>query len=298
MTDYEQNLPNEQETAQQEYAAPGETAPNASAVTRRNRKKQENRPVRRVGTVTMGIVLILGGCVALAAMFVPNLNWVFLLKFSPLLLVLLGLEVLWFGAHQGNVRIKYDFVSMIVCLFMLAGSVGLSLAAPVFNYYVNSQKVGDRLAWELQESTSQVLRPLGVTNAEFSFDFGLESIDPDMTPQDLKPGQLSHVTIQIGGEFKDKAEFAQTAADVLHALDAQGLKPSAVQMFGKGTAQYSRYTLWMGGRYALAALPQDLEDEISYDAPDEEQTQIQEEMPEDGESAESAESVVEEENTL
>ncbi|MFR9190420.1 MAG: hypothetical protein ACLVL7_09465 [Anaerotruncus massiliensis (ex Togo et al. 2019)] len=57
-----------------------------------SRKREE--PVRRVGTMTMGFALIVTGIVALAAMFKPSLDLVFVFKLS-LIFVLLGVEILY-----------------------------------------------------------------------------------------------------------------------------------------------------------------------------------------------------------
>lgn len=270
MTDYEQNLPYEQTAA----AADDDTQQQPQAPMPENPKKQQRQelPVRRVGTVTMGLVLILGGCVALAAMLLPKFNWTLVLKFSPILLILLGLEVVWFGSRQGNVRIKYDFLSMFVCLVVLVFGVGCSVAAPILGYYVEGQNVGERLSWDLQDLTYPELKPLGVVDANFAINFSNLKIDPNMTIQDLQPGELGYVNIQMGGKFESREEFAQASAKVLDVLEQQDLKPGQVGIEGQGTAPDSRYSFWMSGRYALGCTPEELAKEISYDAPQQEET--------------------------
>lgn len=74
---------------------------------------------RRVGTFTLGVVLVLAGCGMLASMFWPAFQPEWLLKASPCILVLLGIETL-LSARSGA-HVKYDWLGMILC-FVLTGA--------------------------------------------------------------------------------------------------------------------------------------------------------------------------------
>ena len=56
---------------------------------------------RRVGTFTLGVVLVLSGIAMLLCMFFPTLDLTVLLKLSPLILVSLGAETL-LAARRGS----------------------------------------------------------------------------------------------------------------------------------------------------------------------------------------------------
>ena len=77
------------------------------------------RPQRRVGTFTLGAVLVTAGCGMLVSLLWPRLEIGWLLKASPLILVALGVETL-FSARGGG-RVKYDWLGMILC-FLLVGA--------------------------------------------------------------------------------------------------------------------------------------------------------------------------------
>ena len=63
-------------------------------------KAPENAPVRRVGTLTLGVCLIVCGVLFLCYFFVPHFNWELALKIAPAAgLILLGCEVLYFAAR-------------------------------------------------------------------------------------------------------------------------------------------------------------------------------------------------------
>ena len=55
---------------------------------------ETNERQRRVGTFTLGVVLVVSGALMLASMFWPQLDWEWALKCSPLILIGLGVETL------------------------------------------------------------------------------------------------------------------------------------------------------------------------------------------------------------
>ena len=87
------------------------------------RESAPEAPVRRVGTFTFGLVLILGGVVMLASMFVPSLDFTLVFKLSPLMLVSLGVETL-LAARRGG-RVRYDWVGMVLCCVIVCTALVL-----------------------------------------------------------------------------------------------------------------------------------------------------------------------------
>lgn len=83
--------------------------------------------VRRVGTVTMGLVLVAAGCAMLVSMFFPKLDLTVLLKASPVILISLGVETL-LSARKGG-QIRYDWVGMILCCLIVCTALLLFAAA-------------------------------------------------------------------------------------------------------------------------------------------------------------------------
>ena len=65
-----------------------------------------NKPLRRVGTLTLGVCLIAAGTLPAAG------------------LILLGCEVLYYSARPGACRC--DFGSVVLCLLMMGGCFGVS----------------------------------------------------------------------------------------------------------------------------------------------------------------------------
>ena len=82
---------------------------------------------RRVGTFTLGVVLILSGAAMLLGMFFPKLDLTFLLKLSPLILVSLGVETLL--AARRDSAIRYDWVGMVLCFLLVSCALVLFVIA-------------------------------------------------------------------------------------------------------------------------------------------------------------------------
>ncbi len=60
--------------------------------------------VRRVGSVTFGLTLVTTGLLFLVNLFYPDLNYLMIYRFWPLILISLGIEVL-IGSRQKNVEV-------------------------------------------------------------------------------------------------------------------------------------------------------------------------------------------------
>ncbi len=93
----------------------------------------ENRPVRRVGTFTMGIALVACGAVMMAALFLPQFDLKWTLRFAPLALIGIGVETL-IAAKSGR-RIKYDWVSMLICFIVVCAALCMFFIAWIMLYY-------------------------------------------------------------------------------------------------------------------------------------------------------------------
>lgn len=87
----------------------------------------EKHEQRRVGTLTMGAVLVAAGICMLISMFYPNLDLTLVLQVSPVILISLGIETLL--AARGGGKVKYDWVGMILCCLLVCTAVCLYAVA-------------------------------------------------------------------------------------------------------------------------------------------------------------------------
>lgn len=84
----------------------------------------------RVGTITLGCVLILMGGLCMAHMFIPSLSYAAIFRFWPVILIALGVEVLLAQGRSEKVEFFYDGWAMVMmvllillCMFLAAVEV-------------------------------------------------------------------------------------------------------------------------------------------------------------------------------
>lgn len=114
------------------------------------------RPLRRVGTFTFGVTLVACGLWMLLSLLLPDLDLLWVLKLSPLVLVLLGVEVLL--AARKNSAIKYDWVGMLLCTLTVLTALSLFAAAwwvtrdpeGVFSPQYSGSRIGTDTGLELE----------------------------------------------------------------------------------------------------------------------------------------------------
>lgn len=74
---------------------------------------------RRVGTFTLGIVLVIFGVLFLLQTFISELNYYFIFEMWPLILIMLGCEVLYYALNQKQIKYKYDFAAIIIIMMLV-----------------------------------------------------------------------------------------------------------------------------------------------------------------------------------
>lgn len=75
-------------------------------------EKTTPKKTRRVGTLAFALVLILAGVLLMAYQLVPRFNLLQIVKFSPIILVVLGIEMLVYSAKP-DVLVKFDWLAML-----------------------------------------------------------------------------------------------------------------------------------------------------------------------------------------
>ena len=109
------------------------------------------KKVRRVGSIALALVLIAAGVLLIVYQFVPQFDLLKILKFSPVILIALGIEMLVYSARP-DVKVKFDWLAMLgtaftLCIVGTAALLPLAISewSPARNYARNrieSQKAG------------------------------------------------------------------------------------------------------------------------------------------------------------
>lgn len=91
-------------------------------------------PTRRIGTATMGVTLVVCGVLLICFFFKP-FDLFSLMKFSPILLILLGIETLWqYFRHKGE-NLRYDFMGAFFSLTVILIAGCFSVFYPLYMTY-------------------------------------------------------------------------------------------------------------------------------------------------------------------
>lgn len=220
-------------------AAPGpQAAPPASPKTATKRPAarppQEEKPVRRVGSITLGLCLIAVGVCFLLYYFAPGFNWLLVAKVgAPLALVALGVEVIWCASHPA--RWKYDFLAVFGCLVLMGGAFCLTLL-PLFWQQVSPERriqtesLKDEYEQALYGSLQDTKIQLFSVHTYMDTGYGVQ---PQTLAELNQPGVFLSLGIDLYGPYDRTADFAKDCAllrDAVKQVAAQwGPMPEKIE---------------------------------------------------------------------
>ena len=104
------------------------------------------KKVRRVGTVAFALLLIASGFLLIAQQFLPNFALLYVFRFAPALLILLGIEVLIYGTNP-KVQMKFDWLAITGSAVTLC-IVGAATLAPYVWQYLGPANAAAENAYE------------------------------------------------------------------------------------------------------------------------------------------------------
>ena len=182
-------------------------------------------PVRRVGTVTLGLSLIVTGLAITAYFFVPGFDIIFIAKLAPLVLVFLGAEVLWACARRkSEERLRLDFLAAFVSFVLICASLCAATLPAVWRWYgPDRSSTEERLSDELEEQLHTAFQGQDVLDCTGWVNLGGYEFDREMTLADLRAEDHAGANITLGGTVENGDEFAARVAALLPALRDAGV---------------------------------------------------------------------------
>lgn len=93
----------------------------------------------RVGTITLGGMLVAFGILFLLRIFIPEVSYELVFRLWPIILVFLGLEILIANFNQKQEKLTYDKTALgliIILSFFAMGMAIVELCLEYANYHI------------------------------------------------------------------------------------------------------------------------------------------------------------------
>ena len=186
-----------------------------------NPSPHANRPVRRVGTTTMALSLIATGAVMLAKLFFPAINLLVLLRFSPAILVILGVEILLANVFIKNGPLKYDFLSVFLSFILITGSLTAAVGAEFLRNGLNAASAAQSYVQELSDKANDAVKDLDyIAMVDVAADdaYYLYFFQQNQTADDFAASNHVQLRVYYSKEFESKEAFAAACEDTIARL--------------------------------------------------------------------------------
>ena len=260
-------------------------------------KPPKDQPVRRVGSLTLGVCLIAAGVFFLSYRFIPESVRQMVLEIAPAAgLCLLGGEVLYFAAKPQ--RWKYDFLSVFICLVLMAGCFCMSFLPIVLSRYSPENEIRavrisrlyeDALYQSIQKEASDI--SLKDMTAWMNSYYGDGETLEDAA-DDLNSGLgVLRVNVELYGPYDQKAAFALDCRKLMDVVQQQHVQPTVITFYYEDAdAKTPGYTLSLNSRvqmdWTADKMTKEVEQEDLSDTDDDEPVPDAEEAPDSAPTAE------------
>lgn len=185
------------------------------------------RKVRRVGTLTFGLVLVATGALLILRTLLPGLNLRFAASLAPAVLIVLGVEVLLYAARP-DVKLKYDGVSIFLCLLVLLFLSAAAVLGPLCNIVgPANHTAARRLEQDYESRTASLLRAddaLAAQISDLSVSIDLNHLVDNAAAAAVQDGDQVMLYLTVWPEAcPDSLAFASMARSVIDQCEAAGL---------------------------------------------------------------------------
>ena len=187
-------------------------------------EKTTPKKTRRVGTLAFALVLILAGVLLMLYQLMPSLDLLWILKFSPAILIVLGIELLFYSSKP-DAKVRFDWLSMLGCAFILC-IVGTAAVLPtVWNLWgperehAASRIESEKVAGIYNALTGDPALKSRIANAHVNVWISHTASDSYA----LQAGDECALYLSFTAEYDSDEAFAADCQAVMQAADANGL---------------------------------------------------------------------------
>lgn len=202
-------------------------------------QSQPVSPARRIGTFTLGVALIFLGIIVPAALYLGKGVWQLLLL-SPVVLLCLGAEILFYAIRHKDTKYKYDGLSVFLVILITFGTLfcsGIAKAATSAAAYSQQIEESRTIAINTAEKALANNNCTGnVTGNHFASSHEvIPAILNDKKKVIWPVGvDIDFVTIN-GSEAPDDEQIIKTFVDIATACGNDNLEKLSMRFFHEGT---------------------------------------------------------------
>ncbi len=233
-----------------------------------NKMPEKPQKVRRVGTKTLGFTLIAVGIVMICSLLIPNFPVDMVLRLSPIILILVGGEILYNAFTHREDKLRYDFLSMFVCFVLIAGSAGATFLAPTIRGMIVRDQLESRLAQDMEDAAYDVLKGekisdlyVGCYLVEYPWIYGASDFDQNASYQELSNSiQYGSMDIILSENLETPEDFAATVQRILSKMEPLDLPFESVHI----SQRNYYFSIWVDSRWQWTATAEELKNYVEY----------------------------------
>ena len=273
--DYEQNQNREQTPGEQDAAAQqeaGQPAAEPQPSEWRDFRSVNHMPatpqkVRRVGTTTLGLTLVAVGVVLICSLFVPKFPLDMVLRFSPVVLILIGAEILYNAVVHREEKLRYDFLSMFVCFILIIASAGASGAVPAVRGMIAMDRAESRLGREIEDELYTALQGEEIADlyagcylSDSPLLYGSE-VDANASWRELSEYiSYGSINMTLSVNYDNPSDFAAKVREILEKI-----KPLELPFYDLYIrTKNDWFSIWLDNRWQWDSTAQELEEYVEY----------------------------------
>ena len=186
---------------------------------------QQRYQGRRVGTVTMACALIAVGVLLIIGSFNQSISFLMMARLAPIILIVLGIEILFRYFVSKGEKLRYDFLSGFVCFILIMGSLGMAAIPEVWNNWGPHREIlEETLRAEANQICAKALKDeKSVSSMKLSVQLHHSDLPEEMTLEDLRAADFVRADLIILNSFQNEEDFVKAAQPILKKMADTGI---------------------------------------------------------------------------
>ena len=197
--------------------------------------------------IAVGILLIIGT-------FNQSISFLLMARLAPVILIVLGIEILFRYFVSKGEKLRYDFLSGFVCFILIVGSLGMAAIPEIWNNWGPHREILQKtLRAEANQVCARALKDeTSVSSMDISIQLHHSDLPEEMTLEDLRAADFVRVDLKILNSFTNEEEFVKAAQPILKKMADTGIPFDYISLMTPSVEMRYGYSL-------------DVEDSLGYD---------------------------------